>query len=41
MPFVEFGGGDGQDAPTPILVDGKVEYDLDSIVGHRISRGVG
>ena len=31
--------GDGQDAPVPILVDGKVEYKVDSIVGHWISRG--
>ena len=27
-------GGDGQDAPMPILVDGKVEYEVDSIVVH-------
>ena len=32
-------GGDGQDAPAPILVDGKVEYEVDSIVGHQINRG--
>ena len=32
--------GDRQDAPAPILVDGEVEYEVDSIVGHRISRGV-
>ena len=24
----------------PILVDGKVEYEVDSIVGHQISREV-
>ena len=24
--------GDGQDAPAPILVDGEVEYKVDSIV---------
>ena len=34
------GGGDGQDTPAPILVDGKVEYEVDSIVGHWFSRGV-
>ena len=33
-------GGDGQDAPTPILVDGEVEYEVESIVGYQISRGV-
>ena len=33
-------GGDGQDAPVPILVDGEVEYKVDSIVGHWVSRGV-
>ena len=30
---------DGQDAPAPILVDGEVEYKVDSIIGHWISRG--
>ena len=33
-------GGDGQDAPATILVDSKVEYKVDSIVGYWISRGV-
>ena len=32
--------GDGQNAPAPILVDGKVEYEVDSIVGHQINRKV-
>ena len=32
-------GSDGQDAPAPILVDGEVKYEVDSIVGHQISRG--
>ena len=32
--------GDGQNAPAPILVDGEVEYEVDSIVWHNISRGV-
>ena len=27
-------GGDGEDAPEPILVDGEVEYMVNSIVGH-------
>ena len=31
-------GDDGQDAPAPILVNGKVEYKVDSIVGYQISR---
>ena len=34
-------GGDGQDAPASILIDGEVEYKVDLTVGHRISRGVG
>ena len=33
-------GGDEQDAPAPILIDGEVEYEVDSIVGHHISRGL-
>ena len=33
-------GGDGQDAPAPILVDSEVEYEVDLIVGHWISRGI-
>ena len=33
-------GGYGQGAPVPILVDGEVEYEVDSIVGHWFSRGV-
>ena len=33
-------GGDGQDAPAPILVDGEVEYEVDSIMGHQINRGL-
>ena len=33
-------GGDGQDAPAPIVVDGEVEYEIDLIVRHRMSRGV-
>ena len=33
-------GGDEQDAPAPILVDGEVEYKVDSIVRHRISRAI-
>ena len=35
-----YSGGDGQDAPAPILVDGEVEYKVDSIVGHWITKGV-
>ena len=35
-----YSGGDGQDEPTPILVDSKVEYEVDSNVGYQISRGV-
>ena len=34
-----YSGGDGQDAPAPILVDGEVEYKVDSIVGYWIRRG--
>ena len=30
-------GGDGQDAPMPVLVDGEVKYKEDSIVRHWIS----
>ena len=30
-------GGDGQDALVPILVDGEVEYVVNSIVWHLIS----
>ena len=30
-------GGDGQDAPAPILVDGEVEYEVDSSERHHIS----
>ena len=33
-------GGDGQDKPAPILVDGQVEYVADLIVGHWIGREV-
>ena len=32
-------GGNGQDAPVPILDDSEVENDVDSIVGHCINRG--
>ena len=35
------GGGDGQGALVPILVDGEVEYKVDSIMGHWIRRGGG
>ena len=35
-----YSGGDGQDAPAPILADGEVEYEVDSIVGHQTSGGV-
>ena len=33
-------GDDGQDAPVPILNDGEVEYEVDLIVGHRVSKRV-
>ena len=33
-------GGDGQDAPAFILVDGEVKYEVDLIGGHWISRVV-
>ena len=33
-------GGDGKDVPVPILVNGEVEYKVESIVGHWIGRGV-
>ena len=36
-----YSGGDGKDAPAPILANSEVEYKVDSIMGHRISRGVG
>ena len=32
-------GGNGQDALAPILVDSKVEYKVETIVGHRMSMG--
>ena len=35
-----YSGGDGQDTPAPMLVDSKVEYEVDLIVGHWSSRGV-
>ena len=33
-----YSGGDGEDAPAPILVDGEVKYEVDLIVEHWISR---
>ena len=33
-------GGDGQDVPAPILVDGEVEHKVYSILAHWISRGL-
>ena len=35
-----YNGCNGQNAPAPILVDSEVEYEVDLVVGHQISRGV-
>ena len=32
--------GDRQDTPLPILVDGKLEYKVDLLVGHWINREI-